>query len=404
MAGVLDGIRVIEWALMIMGPRAASLLGDLGADVIKIEDREAGDPCRGVRKMQGGIPVRHPSGRNYLFEVGNRSKRGITLDLKKKPGREVLYRLVEKADVFLTNYRTDVAERLGTDYETLHRLNPRLVYTRASGYGHLGPDAHNPGNDYTGIARSGIMTLGSGPNGPFYAPRGLGDDVGAIVTAYGTLAALVARERTGRGQLVDTSQLGALACLQGLSLGVALLTGQTFRALPRSKVVSPTSNEYQAADGKWLALGMFGRADKYWPDLCRAMEIEELRDDPRFKTAELREQHNEELIAIFDRVFATKPREAWLQVLKEVDVVAAPVNTQLDLVTDPQMVENKYIIDCDHPVLGKVKMAGLPVQFSETPCQVGSVAPEHGQHTEEVLLELGYDWKEIEELGNQEVI
>lgn len=406
MRGVLEGIRVLDWTLMIMGPHAGTMLGDLGAEVIKIEDRTAGDPMRGVKRTGGGIPVQHPSGRNLAFEVVNRSKKGITIDLKKERGRDVVYRLAQKSDVFLTNYRSDVARRLRMDYESLNAVNPRLIYAHASGFGEVGPDASNPGQDRVGQSRSGIMAMAMADDGDApYSPSGLGDQIGAMATAYGVLAALMARERWGMGQEVQSSMLRAMMYLQMVPLGVALLTGREFKREIRTRAISPTYNDYRCADGKWLSLGMFGRSDKYWGAFCHALGLSELERDPRYDNLDRREQHSTELIALFDRIFAQKSRDEWLQILKEHDVVAAPVNRHLELPTDPQVVANEDIIDYDHPVLGPIKYMAPPVRLSETPLRIGSVAPEHGEHTEMVLLEVGgYSWEEIQELKDQEVV
>ncbi len=407
MSGALDGVRVIELALMQVGPHAATLLGDMGAEVIKIADKkQGGDPMRGVRRSGGGIDCRHPSGRNYMFESTNRNKRSITLDLKKEEGRKLLYQLVEKSDVFLTNFRRDVCQRLGADYDALSGHNPRLIYACANGFGAEGPDSHVPSQDMVGQARSGIQMLSlTEENGAPWSPNGLADEITAIMTAYGVMGALVARERTGIGQQVDTSQLGSMMLLQILSLDIAVATGKQFRRIPREEAVNPTYNTYCCADGKWLALGMFNRADHYWPQFCRAIDREEWIDDPRYCRTEAREEHSPALVAMLEEIFGQRPRAEWIQILKDYDVVAAVVNHQLDLPDDPQVIANEYIIDYDHPVMGKVKRLGFPVKFHDTPCQMRLPAPELGEHTETILQEvLGYSWDDIANLKEAEVI
>ncbi|MDP6100128.1 MAG: CoA transferase [Dehalococcoidia bacterium] len=404
MKSVLEGIRVLEWAAYHVGPHAASILGDLGADVIKIEEKERGDPFRGYKRIMG-IPAVSPEGVNLLFENHNRSKRAISIDLKKTRGREVVYRLVGNADVFLTNFRVEPANRLGMDYETLKQHNKELIYAGASGFGPQGPDCFSPAFDMVGQARAGIMLAQKSSEEEPFSITGLGDQMGAITTAFGVLAALIGRERLGIGQQVNSSLLGSMMWLQATNVAFSLSTGQELTRRERKKAVSALLNVYQASDEKWICLGMGPLADRYWPSLCRALDMQELENDPRFDCLENKEKNSEELVAILDNVFAQRPREEWLRVLKHWDLVASPVNTISDLPDDTQVQENDYIIDYDHPVLGKVKELGFPVRLTETPARVSSCAPAHGQHTEEVLLDIaGYSWNEIGELKDEGVI
>src|SRR5262245_64704512 len=219
----LDGIRVIDWTIWQQGPVCSAMLGDLGADVIKIEERVGGDPGRGMAKLSGIDLSDRP---NFYFEANNRNKRGLTVNLKKPEGREIIYRLVEKADVFVQNFRKGVAGRLGLDYAALRRHNPKLIYATASGYGPEGPESGDPSFDYLGQARSGIMLAAGEPDMPPLAiAGGIADQMGAIMLAYGILAALHARERFGIAQEVDASHLGSMTWLQGLSVAARLMMG-----------------------------------------------------------------------------------------------------------------------------------------------------------------------------------
>ncbi|MFC1980943.1 CaiB/BaiF CoA transferase family protein [Chloroflexota bacterium] len=400
----MQGFRVLEWASYHTGPNAATLLGMLGAEVIKIEDRERGDVYRGVRR-QSGVSVMGPDGWNVSFRPINLNKKSITLDLKKMRAREIVYRLVQKSDVFLTNLRRFALINSGVDYETLSHHNPRLVYVHISGQGLKGPDSELASNDVSTQARSGIMTVQRSAEKVPFSPLGLADQIGSISAAYGALGALLARERFGIGQEVQASQLGSMIWLLALSLNVRLLAGEELKPVDRQRVPNPLLNVYRCRDGKWLCLAPGVQSDKYWPLVCQALGIDELTRDPRFENLDRREENSEEIIAILDRVFAQETRDKWLAVLKERDVFVSPVNNLSDLLTDPQVLENEYIVDYEDPILGAVKVVGSPFIFSETPARIHAPTPEFGQHTEEVLTQLaGYSWEEIDELKSQEVI
>ncbi|MFQ5827017.1 MAG: CaiB/BaiF CoA transferase family protein [Dehalococcoidia bacterium] len=401
----LEGIRVLDWTIFQQGPVAAAMLGDLGADVIKIEERVGGDPARGMMKVIGAIISQEVTGRNAYYENNNRNKRCLTLDLRKQRGKEIVYGLVEKSDVFVQNFRKGVAERMGLDYKTLSQYNPKLIYASASGWGPEGPDAGEPSADYTGIARSGIMSLAGEPDmPPQMVQGGLGDQTGAIMTAYGVVTALLARERFGIGQEVNASILGGLVFLQGVPMACALMAGVTRFRTQRTRAGNPLWNHYGCQDGKWIALSHL-QPDKFWPNVCRAMDLEHLEHDPRFADLKAREDNREELISILDGVFATRPREEWMRLFKEHGVMYAPVNEFHELAGDSQVIANNYMVDFEHPVMGKTRVVGFPVTFSQTPMSIRREAPEFGQHTEEILMEvLGYSWDDIARLKEEEVI
>lgn len=399
----LQGIRVIDWTIFQQGPVVTAMLGDLGAEVIKIEERGRGDPGRGLSTVLG---LSLPRDRNYYFEANNRNKKSISLDLRKPQAREIVYRLVEKSDVFVQNFRKGVAERLGLDYETLSKYNPRLIYASATGYGPEGPESHRPSLDPVGLARAGFMNAASlAEQPPVYMQGGIADQMGAIMLAYGILAALVARERLGIGQKVDASHLGSMMWLQSLAIHAFLFEGKELPKWRRDRAANPIFNYYKCADGKWLFLSLL-QPDRHWGNFCRAIGRPELEHDPRFADADRRRENRHELIAILDEVFATKTCREWMEILGQYpDFIFEPVNTYADLLEDPQVKANKYIVDVEHPSLGMVKMVGVPVQFSRTPARIRSPAPEFGQHTEEVLLEVcGYSWDEIAQLREEGVI
>jgi CoA:oxalate CoA-transferase len=401
--GPLVGITVLDWTQWQLGPVSTTMLADLGADVIHIEHSVTGDPGRGLTTSDFSDL---PNGKTSYFEVNNRGKRSMTLNLQKAEGREVIYRIVKKADVFVHNYRQGIPEKLKIDYETLRQYNPRLIYAAASGFGAEGPEAAEGALDLVGVARSGISTLlgnADDPGIPHYG--GLGDQAGAILTAYGILAAIIARERFGVGQKVDTSLLMSLISWQGLMLGKGFYLKKPTVQQDRKSARNALWNYYKCRDGKWMVLAML-QSQRYWPDVCRALEADYLIKDDRFENPAVRETHSRELIAILDGLFMTKSSAEWLQRFRSgYDIISAPVQSMNDLSLDPQVVANKYIIDYQHEVLGPVKVVGLPVALSETPGKINAEAPEYGQHTEEVLMELGgYTWEEIAELRRKEAI
>jgi len=401
----LEGIRVVDWTIFQQGPVVTAMLGDLGAEVIKIEERGRGDPGRGIAGVMGLSP-KLPGGRNYYFEANNRNKKSIALDLKKPQAREIVYRLVEKSDVFVQNFRKGVAERLGLDYETLSRYNPRLIYASATGYGPEGPESHRPSLDPVGLARAGFMDAAApAEQPPIYMQGGIADQMGAIMLAYGILAALVARERLGIGQKVDASHLGSMMWLQSLSIHAFLLMGKELPKWRRDRAANPMFNYYRCADGKWLFLSLM-QPDRHWSNFCQAIGRPDLEHDPRFDTADKRRENRSELIRILDGIFATKTCREWIEILSRYpDFIFEPVNSYADLPDDPQVRANDYIVDFDHPVLGKVKMVGVPVKLSKTPGGIRLPAPEYGQHTEEVLLDIcGYSWEDIERFREEEII
>ena len=404
MSGPLDGIRIIDWTIWQQGPVATQMLADLGAEVIKIEERERGDPGRGITAVAGSSTVK--SGRNYYFEANNKHKKSIALNLKQPEAREIVHRLAARSDVFVQNFRKGVAQRLGLGYAELAALNPRIIYASASGYGPEGPDSGEPSFDYLGQARSGIMNaLGTGSTAPTYVYGGIADQMGAIMLAYGVLAALFARERTGIGQEVDASHLGSMMALQGLNVVARTIMGKEFPRNTRANAYNPLWNHYRCADDKWISLAML-QPDRYWKNFCEVVGKPELVEDPRFAEAKVRGKNSAALVAIFDEVFAARPRDEWMRVLKgRGDFIYTIVNSVSDLPDDPQVRANGYVVEYDHPALGNLTLLGMPVKLSATPGEPRGHAPELGEHTELLLTEmLGYSWDDIARLREANVI
>ena len=403
MALPLDGIRVIDWTIWQQGPVATAMLGDLGAEVIKIEERTGGDPGRGLLRAAGADTGSRP---NWYFEANNRNKKSMTLDLKQDEAREIVYKLVARSDVFVQNFRKGVAGRLGLGYETLSAINPRLIYASATGYGPEGPDSADPSFDQLGLARSGIMNAVGEPDmPPLGVAGGIADQMGAVMLAYGVLAALIAREKHGVGQRVDASHLGSMAWLQGLSLSMKLMMGIAMPRQARARAGNPLWNHYRCRDDRWLALGML-QPDRYWADFTKAIGQPELGADERFTDQRERARNAPACVALLDETFLSRDRDEWMKTLREGgDFIFTIVNTVDDLPTDPQVLANDYVVDFEHPQHGQIQMVGVPVRLSETPGGVRLPAPEFGQHTEEVLTELlDYDWDDIAALREREVI
>ncbi len=402
----LDGIRVVDWTIFQQGPVASAMLGDLGAEVIKIEELGVGDPARGLSGM-AGLNANLPGGMSYYFEVHNRNKKSIALDMKKPKSLELMYRLVEKSDVFVQNFRKGVAERLGLGYDTLVKHNPKLIYASATGYGPEGPESHRPSLDPVGLARTGFLDLFGSLDSeePRYPQGGIADQMGAIMLAYGVMGALVARERLGIGQKVDCSHLSSMMWLQSLPIHAYLMLGRQLPRFQHNRSANPLMNFYRCKDDKWLFLSLM-QADRHWGNFCRAIGRPDLENDPRFDTSENRKDNRGEIISIMDKVFATKTCQEWVSIFQEFrDFIYEPVNSVTDLPDDPQVLANNYIVDFPHPTLGNIKMINVPVTYSETPGGIRLPAPECGQHTEEVLTEIcGYSWEEVAGLREAEVI
>ncbi len=406
MNGPLDGIRVIECGGYLSAPSAAYMLGDLGAEVIKIEDRIKGDPVRGMSSTFGRGMILD-DGTNILFETANRNKKSVTLDLKKPEGYDLLGKLVAKSDVFVTNYSLGAIETLKMDYESLKKFNEKLVYGLATGYGSLGPDAQKRAFDAIAQARSGIMTSVGEPDGPPLQIAGaIFDQVTGTILVNGILAALVARELHGVGQLVETSLLGSGIHMQAYNINVTMLRGRPMPRPSRKTLKNPMANHYECADGKWLLL-CEAQSDRFWHPFCAAVGLEAIEKDPRFTDAKARRDNFIELTGIFEQAFKKKSRDEWLRILEEQGegMAFSPVMEPGELTSDPQVMLNGYIQEVDHTSLGKVNLIGMPLQFHGTPAERRQSAPNFGQHTEEVLMDvLGYGWDDIERLKNAEVI
>ena len=409
MAGLLEGIHAVEFTAILQGPIAGLILAQLGAEVIRIEDPIGRDRNRfnpsGMRTVQ-------PQDQIPISEFTNRNKRGMTIDLSKEKGREIAYRLISKSDVFLSNYIPKSLKELGLDYETLSKINPKLVYAASSSYGKKGPDSNRRSFDRLAIARSGLMMASGEPDAPpVEIPGFIGDCLAGTFLAFGIVSGLLARDRLGIGQEISTSLLGPLVWAQMVHVTQYLMEGklaeQPMIRQSRTNVPNPLSNNYRCKDGRWLKLTA-SQSDNTWHEFCHLLGIESLEKDPRFKNARERQDNNEELIKLLDNAFSTKTRDEWLahfKAQKATGFLYVAIKEVSELPNDPQVLANNYVVEDEHPTLGQIRMVQFPIEFSKTAVVPGGKpAPQRGEHTEDILLELGYSQGEIAELRNQIVI
>lgn len=404
MAGLLEGIKVVSMSTMVAGPSAGAWLADMGAEVIKIEPL-SGEAFRGTTRAQGTTTVASLRGGDikYGFELVNRNTKGMALDLRNEAGRDILYRLIQKADVFMSNYQLEALQKLKLDYATLSQLNPRLVYAFLSGYGTVGPDKDMPGYDWTASwAHGGFQYLISEPGSNLAKQRpGQGDMVAGSHAVAGILAALLYRERTGKGQELESSLFHSAVWTLAFDIQGTLAGTPRARA-DRTRAGNPLSNLYRTKDGRWLSLGMHV-SDPFWPRFSRAMGSPELENDPRFNNARVRGENCEELVSILDEAFASKDIDEWEKIFREHHFIFSRVQSPEEIIADPQALANDFFVDLHHPA-GQLKTVASPVKFKQNPASVRGPAPELGQHTEEILLELGYSWDDIARLKEQKVI
>jgi crotonobetainyl-CoA:carnitine CoA-transferase CaiB-like acyl-CoA transferase len=390
----LEGIRVVEVAEWFFMPSCGTVLADWGAEVVKIEHPTRGDPLRGLL-TSGMLPG--GAGVNYMVEHVNRGKRSVGADLGTPGGHEILTRLVEKADVYITSFLPAARRRLGIDVEHLHAINPRLIYAKGHGQGQEGPDREKAGFDAASFwSRGGLAMRLTPPDAP--APvmqsAAFGDSIGGMFAAGGVAAALFERERSGNGTTVDVSLLGTACWVLAPDLLAALLHRAEMPRFPRTENPNPLVNSYRSRDGRWLFCNML-QPDRYWDGFVAALGHEELKTDPAFATALARYQNRSTVIARIDEIFRERDFAEWAERLTANDCVWAPMQTPAEVALDVQVAANGYLLPGTHPEHGAFHTVASPVQLGGATAGESRCAPELGQDTEQVLLEIGYGWDDI---------
>ncbi|MFC1984995.1 CaiB/BaiF CoA transferase family protein [Chloroflexota bacterium] len=399
-----DSIKVVETASAIAGPTAGRILADWGADVIHIEHPVRGEVLRSQSKLrQRGKAI--ISDIDYAAQNYNRNKRGMTLDLRQDDGKEIIYRLLEKADVFLSNFRPRELKKFKLEYDTLSQLNPRLICANVSGYGRKGPDRDLPAYEPTGyFARSGMFHLLQVPGmHPPHHPMGAGDSVTGLALACGIITALFMRERTGLGQEVDVSLFHTGVFTISRDIAGSLVTGQDMKQIDRKDMSNSLVTCYQTKDGRWLRFAV-NQPDLYWSRFCQAIEREDVEHDPRFASFEPRIQNHAALFTILEEAFLTRTLDEWKVRLNEGGIPWAPVQNLPEVTADPQARANDFFVPFDHPTYGPIELVANPIKISKSPETIRMPAPEFSQHTEEILLEHGYTWEDIPRFKEQTVI
>jgi len=392
--GVLGGYTVLELSTLISGPYCATLLGDMGAEVVKVELPGTGDGLRHLGMSAAGESV--------LYLAVNRNKKSVTLALGKPEAREVLDRLIQRADVIVENFRPDIRGQYGIDYDRVRRIRPDIVYLSITGFGEEGPYRVKPGTDHVFQALSGIMSVSGEPGrGPMRMGVPIADMAAALYGAFGVMGALLHRERSGMGQLLCVNLLDAAMCLQGTHIAEYFITGKAPVPCGNDSPFAYPVGVFPTSDGH-VAISAFNQ--KFWRRLCRGLGLEALTADPRFSTMESRFANRDALRPLLESRFSSGDTAHWLEVLEREDVPCGPVHTYETLFADPQVMNNALVRDWPHTLLQTVRAAGSPLRFSRTPAGEQSGAPLLGEHTDTVLLEMGFTEKEISALREKGII
>ena len=377
----LDGVTVLDFTQIELGPCATQVLGDFGADVIKIERPGAGDFSRALMK--------HASGESAIYWSLNRNKRSVAIDVRSPLGREAIYRLARKADVVVHNFRPGVLERLGFGYEDLSKLNPRIIYAFGSGYGPTGPYRDKGGQDVLAQAMSGIASRRAEPDAaPEPCSTPIADFTGGMLLVQGILLALLARDKTGRGQIVHVSLLDGMLAMQLQEATVWLNLRERL-----NWAAFPLSGTFQTLDGFVVMVGAF--KTNPLQEICRGFGIEDLSADPRYANHDAQVTHRDDLQTRWREEFGKRTTKQAIDALESVDILCAPVNDIEAALADPQIAENEMVLEMRHPEIGPIKTVGIPVKLEGTPGDVRRAPPKLGEHTREVLAELGFSSEEI---------
>lgn len=404
----LEGIRVLDLSRVLAGPYCSMLLGDMGAEIIKVEEPGKGDDTRAfgppfIKPVKPGNEPSDYQGESAYFLSINRNKKSIALNLKSKKAVEIICKLAESSDVFIENFRPGTAEKLGMGYEKIKSINPRIVYASVSGFGQTGPESLMPGYDLVIQGLSGIMDITGDPAGsPYKVGVSIGDLIAGMYAFQGVLLALYAREKTGRGQKVDVGMLDGLSSLLTFQAGIYFATDKSpHRKGNQHPTICPYET-FKAKDGYFnLAVGN----DRLWESFCKLMNLEAICKDERFATNPLRVKNRNKLFELIEPVFQQKDMEEWIKIFDEAGIPAGPILPVDKVLAHPQIKAREMVVELDHPLIGKTKFMGIPVKLSDTPGKVMTPPPLLGEHTEAILQKyLGYNKEEIKSFKDSGVI
>ncbi len=394
MPNPLSKVKVIDATSAISGPYCSMLLGDMGAEVIKVEEPGDGDLLRKSGPFIGG--------ESTYFLYGNRNKRGMTLNLRAEAGRDILFKLIKGADVFVENYRPRVKSKLKIDYGAMREINPRLIYCSISGFGQTGPWAETPGFDQIAQGMSGLMSVTGFPEtGPTRVGVAIGDSVCALFAVYGILGALLERERSGQGQFIETSLLEGLIAVLGFQAAKYFGTGEAPLPQGNDHAALAPYGTYKTRDGY---INIAAGTTKMWEELCRQLGLQDLLHDPRFLTMRDRVEHKDDLRANLESKLVSRKTADWMDVLSKAGIACGPIYTLDQVFHDPQVLHQQMLLSAEHPTSGKIKMIGFPVKMSRTPCALSLPPPSLGKHTMEILKELNFSEEEIRALRETGII
>lgn len=391
----LDGIKVLDLSRTLAGPFCTMLLGDMGADIIKVEQPGKGDETRRFTPPKW-------DGVSSYYLASNRNKRSIAIDLKSEEGREIIYNLAKESDIFVENFRTGALDKLGLGYEQMKEINPRLIYCSISGFGRTGPEKNRAGYDLLLQGYGGLMSITGEPDGPpVKVGMSIVDLTAGMFAAYGILTAVIAREKTGKGQFIDVSLLDGQVTLLNYLATSYFATG---KPAGRMGSAHPTIVPYQAFPAKDMNIILAVPNNGLWEKCCFAMGWEDLLEDPRFITNDDRVAHRTILVDIISKRLSELDSKEIFERLDAVGVPCGPIHTVDQVVNHPHVRARELIIEVEHPIVKNLKMAGFPIKLSETPASVRKHPPLLGEHTEEILGELGLLPEQIEGLKQKQVV
>ncbi len=396
MEAPLKGIKVLDLSRHLAGPYCSMLLADMGAEVIKVEQPGKGDETRTY-----GPPF--IKGESAYFLSINRNKKSITVNFKQEEGKEIIHRLIKKSDILMENFRPGSLDKIGLDYNSVAKSNPKIIYASISGYGKTGPESKRPGYDLAIQGMGGIMSLTGDSSGPpCKVGTSIGDILGGIYTCQGILLALIARIKTKKGQLVDISLLDCQVSLLTYQAGIYFATGSPPKRIGNQHPTICPYETFKASDG-YINIAVAN--DKLWHKLCDLLGLDEIENDPRFSSNPKRVENRDELFPIIDKIISTKKSTEWLKIFDEEGIPSGPILTVDSVVNHPQVQARKMVTEISHPKAGQIKLTGIPVKLSDTPGSIENPPPLLGQHTDEILSDvLGYSKEKITELRKSEVI